>query len=605
MRRLVLGVVVGVVGLVIFLAMRGRGERAASRVGQDSVPAESALVELEAAAMPTGAVSTREERSTIAEGTSGAAAAPLEAAARLVTISGRIVDEQGFAVDGVDVSARGVERSRMPSPEKQTTGADGRFAFAGLVAGKWRLEAESSALAMGDERLVDGSAGDVELELHVVRGHCLVVAARWPDGSPVSPIHIEFPEPDVTNGYDLKAKRGRPAGEYELCRLKGGERTVVVSAERDGLRGHARAKVALPDTALLEVVLIPFELVLRGTALDPEGKPVEGTTVSTNGMRTDPSVEVAADGSFELRGLDPGQDWLQVSAPGHWCEPIPVELGPGVVDVRAVLLPLAQVSGRVVDHEGQPFADAIVVGGFAQGELAGKTDGDGRFQLTAMPGRSLLRAVADGHADSADLELRLAPGERHDGVLFRLRTACVVVGRVVDPDGHPVGGAHASALYSSITTAPDGSFSFDALPPEPLQLEVYHDDAYARATVTPVVGAPTSVELRFEPTDPVHLHARITRAGTPLAAHVYLRSGSFQRWMHLDSAGRLSVTLQHPGRWRGVVTLGGLELGSDDLAAQRMIEFTAPDLESWSLELDWDALSAPLSKAEVERVFFE
>lgn len=605
MRRLVFAVIVGVVGLVIFLVTRGREERGASPTQHEFAPVESSSVALVEPAKPMEEANTRVEQIPVDASSSVAGGDTLEAAAHLVTISGRVVDEEGFAVDGVEVSARGVERSQRPSPGKQTTGADGRFAFAGLVAGKWQLEAESSAVAMGDQRLVDAGAGDVELELHIVRGHCLVIVARWADGSPVSPIHIEFPEPDVTNGYDMKAKGGRPAGEYELCRLKGGERTVVVSAERDGLRGHATAKVALPDTAVLEVVLQPFELVLRGTALDLAGNPVEGTTVRTNLMRAESAVEVAPDGSFELRGLEPGRDWLHVWAPGHSCEPLQVELVPGLADVRVVLLPLAQVHGQVVDSANQPLADARVAGGFSQGELDGTTDGHGRFVLPVKPGRSFLRAAADGHADSEHLELTLAPGEQLDGVLLRLRTACVVVGRVVDPDGHPVGGAHASALYSSIITAPDGSFTFDALPPEPVQLEVIHDDAYARATVTPVVGAPTSVELRFEPTDPVHLRARIMRAGKPLAAHVYLRSGSFQRWEHFDGDGRLSVTLQRPGRWRGVVTLDGFELGSDDLASQRLVEFTAPDLESWSLELDWDALVAPLSKAEVERVFFE
>lgn len=523
--------------------------------------------------------------------------------ARLVTLAGRVLDEHGVPVEGVSVIARGEQRASGPAPEEQRTDPEGRFRFTGLAAGVWGLEADSSELAAGARCSVDASAGDVEAELKVLRGHVLVLRARWADGSPVHSIRVVIPELDAGRDLDRATIPGARPGEFELCGVKAGDYLFIVLAQHDGHEVSAYRHATVPAAEPLEIVLPVPDLVLRGTVLDVEGHPVEGARVASDIRGS--TAQVAPDGSFELRGLTSRRTSLFASAPGYHCESVEVDVRADHPDVQLLLVRLARIRGHVIDPSGQPFRGARITDSFERGANDVTSDHEGRFELELTPGHHFLRAMGGGHADSEDQGLTLAPGEEREGFVFRLRPACRVVGRVLDADGQPVREAYVSALFEAVLTAEDGGFAFEACPPDLVRVATFDDGCRVWVEVTPTQDAATSVELRLERRDPVLLQVRITHDAQPLRASLFLRSGPFFREGTLDGDGRLSVAVQRPGRWRGLLTPEGARQIPAELASLRQVEFTVPDLESWSLELDWNALTPPLGIEEVWSLLYD
>jgi Carboxypeptidase regulatory-like domain len=594
MRRLLLGVLLGGVGLLAMLAIRERGAGGVARARQRIGLEERAVFEVAANESPGSELNGAPRV---------AQPAARAGVARLVTLAGRVFDEHGGPVEDVSVIARGVQRSSGPAHAEQRTDQEGRFRFTGLAAGVWRLEADSSALAAGARRSVDASAGDVEAELKVLRGHVLVLRARWADGSPVHSIRVIILELDAGRELEREALPRSLAGEFELRGVKEGVHLVRVGAKHEDRDVDAYQYVTVPAAEPLEFVLPVPDLVLRGTVLDVEGHPVEGARVAS-GLRGS-TVQVAPDGSFELRGLPSRRTSLSASAPGYHGESVEVDVRAGHPDVQLLLVRLARIRGHVIDPSGQPFPGARIADSFERGANYVASDHEGRFELELSPGHHFLRAMGGGHADGEELGLTLAPGEEREGFVLRLRPACRVVGRVLDADGQPVHEAYVSALFESVLTAEDGGFVFETCPPDPIRVTTFDDGCRVWAEVTPTQDAATSVELRLERRDPVLLHVRITHDAQPLRASLVLRSGPFSREGTLDGDGRLSVAVQRPGRWRGLLTPEGALQIPAELASLRQVEFTVPDLESWSFELDWNALTQPLGIEEVWSLLYD
>ncbi len=123
------------------------------------------------------------------------------------------------------------------------------------------------------------------------------------------------------------------------------------------------------------------------------------------------------------------------------------------------------VRGRVVDAAGRPLGGAlllrvrldadgrpVMIGAWPEFEIAGTTDGDGRYELTQEPvGRHMLQAdyaQVMRRAGTLALEgaqvLDVHAGEVREGVDFRVPVESARLGRVhvrlVNADGDPVGG---------------------------------------------------------------------------------------------------------------------------------------------------------------------
>jgi hypothetical protein len=189
------------------------------------------------------------------------------------------------------------------------------------------------------------------------------------------------------------------------------ELSGVIVAAHEGratryLRTMVRAGATIP---LGEIALVPGG-VLRGTVLDPIGRPVSGARVfvgSVEDARVDPAtlrrlgpvlnelvhgIDVDAGGGFVLAGVAPGPARIWATAPDHgFVSHGPFEVATGAnAPIELVLAPLSPVdgiSGIALGADGTPVAATISYNyqhGDSHTYTSMRADVDGRFSLTVV-----------------------------------------------------------------------------------------------------------------------------------------------------------------------------------------------------------------------------
>jgi uncharacterized GH25 family protein len=265
-----------------------------------------------------------------------------------------------------------------------------------------------------------------------------------------------------------------------------------------------------------EVIPATFTAVLEagwsvgGIIVDPEGKPVEGVTVT-------PSIEFKKRPG-DLRQLASGTR-LKTDAAGKWrFDSVPVSmsevyvgidhpqfrsasraLGPGGFGIkrgrepesRIVLDRGLTVTGRVTDDSGKPIVEALVRTKFVNDIREAKTGADGIYQLAGCEPRAT-RIVVSATGRATDMkELTIEPGM--GPVDFKMKPGGTVRIRVLDAKGNPVPkariffqrwrGQYAYFEFNHVSQyadengvwvwneAPLDEFSADICPPDGMELE--------------------------------------------------------------------------------------------------------------------------------------
>ena len=270
---------------------------------------------------------------------------------------------------------------------------------------------------------------------------------------------------DTALTVDGKEARTDPAGEIVLDRPPGAKVTLV--AERH-VPVEFRLPLRAPATEGTLDLHVPRAAALVGRVNEPHGPPIPGASVTafarTSKVRTGSSLTgwferrrttVTDDqGRYEIRGL-PADVELQVSAVPPDRPRIegsrPVVLEPG--ECRFVLLAPpsgGSIEGCVVTKEGRPVpgADVIRRGHGRKVLWRVTTDSRGRFRLPDVPrdGDETFLVVATSRSRGAGLDFpatRFTAEIGADGSVVRVQVTVLcnrfVEGRVVGPDGEPVG----------------------------------------------------------------------------------------------------------------------------------------------------------------------
>lgn len=185
-----------------------------------------------------------------------------------------------------------------------------------------------------------------------------------------------------------------------------------------------------------DVVLVPASVV-HGRVVGADGRPVPGARVGTTKDLGDTdlenvhrrgserlfesaNVEVAADGHFELTGVQPGLWRVWAGAEGSrfaWTEPLEVQSS-DVYGIELVLEPLRasdRIGGVVVDGKGQPVPNATLWIYYSTKVESGThsrfADAEGRFDLVVLRSTAHTIVASDPEHEWADSALeRIDPG---------------------------------------------------------------------------------------------------------------------------------------------------------------------------------------------------
>lgn len=273
-------------------------------------------------------------------------------------LRGRVIDDEGFAVEGVLVNA---QSDAAREGELTFTDGDGSFLFTGL-SGSLTVSASREGFVPVSVIVNLSEEPREELVIEIAAASRVVNGRVFDsDGMPVSGARVQVRS--ATTGNVIT--RDTVSAEDGTFRAEGlAAANVVVTASAEGM---GQATLLLEDDE--EEVEIELELAgaLTIQAIDPHtGDGVDGCEVECLAALGQRRRQPCQGSTAVFDGLDRGRADCVVTAPGRAATDVTVEVEPGSrpehhsSQVR-VELPLSlTVRGRVLDEEGEPVIGARI-----------------------------------------------------------------------------------------------------------------------------------------------------------------------------------------------------------------------------------------------------
>ncbi len=466
---------------------------------------------------------------------------------------------------------------------------DGSFAFADVAAGDYRLVVSKGGFLPRSDVFVDIRPPAVA-EATVELAPAAEIAGRVVDrtGTPIPGVRLTayaargWHTDSVERVRELVSQWRRGRILFEPRELQSDENgkfhfdslePVVYDLEAE-LRGYRSAftRDVKSGTDDVRIEMEPAGVV-RGRVVDARGEAVENAAVRLARLargevhRLFASEIVVADandqaggetrtdatGAFELTGAGTGAFDLVVRADAFPFFTREVEVGE-ITELGDIVLAVPlEISGRVVDADGAPIADAEVAidwnrlevnGGFRSRDTADplvetRTGDDGTFILEPVSeGEWTLEIRHERYVDAT------LPGVAagSSAVDVRLREGVSVAGRVVfEPDGEPIAGAVIKVRQDvprETTTDENGLFELAGIPIERVlggRLRIYaeHPEIGHNSelvTLAPDGGKRSEVEFRFPRPSTLFVLARTTDGEPVPRARVRLEVEGIGDW---------------------------------------------------------------------------
>ena len=302
-------------------------------------------------------------------------------------------------------------------------------------------------------------------------------------------------------------------GEFSFDKLLG--RTYALTARHaDKLGGPVTAKGSSKEPV---VIRLRQAATLEVAVVAAAGKqPVAGARVLL--VDDDEAEDVtSAAGIVRFPAVSEGWTRVAVSAAGFSPGSGVTRIAKGATTARieVALVKGAAVSGRVVDEQHQPVADARVWpvdaanAWMASGgdKLAVTSAKDGTFTIPALAAGSwILFAKDEPHAPASTRPITVTGDTATTGVEIVMPTAAALAGVVVDSAGAPV--PYATVLLSSDRWSIDmvyrqaaadeqGRFEIHALPRKPFKLRASSEEASSDALAVDLTGVAVRKDLKL------------------------------------------------------------------------------------------------------------
>ncbi len=327
----------------------------------------------------------------------------------------------------------------------------------------------------------------------------------------------------------------------------------------------------------------------KGRVLDAESRAgVAGASVTLRGAGQSFEMEADARGDFSFYTVVEAQRWeIEAGASGYFPDPRPLSVvakAGEISEVKVQVFRQGRVLGRVM-HQGKPVEGAglrlIRLGQDGQPEaLEEKTGAGGGFELTVMPGRMRVEAVAPGLAPGQSRELNVVGGKPLVGVVIDLTERGALVVEVLDPEGEPVKGAHVNPTglpfwnRKGSVTDEKGLVRLESVPVGELGVRVWAP-SYSEAKSGPVVvEAESEATLRVVLEPLQGISGRVVSAtghavrgaqvlmrpvGVAKSATTVRSSGDGLFGFSQIDAGRYEISATHPRHGPSQVVVVGTE----------------------------------------------
>ncbi|MFZ2492250.1 MAG: carboxypeptidase regulatory-like domain-containing protein [Thermoanaerobaculia bacterium] len=470
--------------------------------------------------------------------------------ARAARVNGIVVDEEGKPVAEVPVELNGAVRFTL---------RDGTFQFDGLEKGAATLHFGRQ----GDERSIDVPARDLRLVLEASQE----LVGKVVDAVTGRPLESFVVTVALPSGRENVQPISSPDGSFSVEYLP----RSVVSV---GAPGYGLLQKVDVSVKPLVIALEPGRKI-RGRITDAQKQPIAGAAVSSTNetafLQEEEGQVSAADGSYEISGLDPlVMAQLTFSKEGFVPQEQTVNAGKDDAVLDVVLARGVLVTGRVVRADGSAAAEVMVSASSPSHGTrwdSAMTDAAGVFRFTDLaPGRYdfAVRRTADGERGGVrDVEI-----DKPREVAIRLEKLPrgTLAGRVLGADQatSPIAvmASNADGDGTSAMAGPTGEFRLEDSPVGIVEVYAYCSTATGerttrKETVDLAAGAVAQVDLRFP--SRARVHGVAARAGSPAPGLEIRFSGQTDGRAVSGRDGTYSVELD-PGEYDVTAWLNGQKL---------------------------------------------
>jgi len=439
-------------------------------------------------------------------------------------IEGKVVDDQGKAVEGATILAINLEApadlAGMGFVAGTKSDAEGKFRTEPVGAGKHTVRASRSEGQDATKEIeCDGETDvkDVVIAFApkappTVEGS---VAGRVVDdtGAPISGVEVKLSGFSFETGAKNASVTSAGDGSFRFEGLSIG--TFNLNADREGHAPYFKPGV-MPGGDPIEVVLARMATVRGQVVARKGGEPIAGASIKLSSIgegANDISQRIAAqmmrmmkggggiktgeDGSFLAEKVSPGRYRVRAEAAGFgpsYSAEFDVAPGGETQAPKSSLGAGSSVAGRVVGPDGKAAPGAKVQVQEVTGDkmeamlqrmmpaMLGATGGpsttageDGAFSIEHLPEGKLVFAASHDEFAPGEEEVALGPDEARSGVRLRLRTPASVRVALLDREkplpGYMVQLIGKGPMKMSNTNA-DGTVRFEGVGPGRYMLNI-------------------------------------------------------------------------------------------------------------------------------------
>jgi carboxypeptidase family protein len=387
------------------------------------------------------------------------------------SISGKVTDADGNLMEGISINAAYIAQDmdmENVNEENTQTGVDGLYSITSLSAGTYRVFVSNNSYGVnaGKVKTIELQGGVDRTGVDFTLGKMVELRGKVinQDDEPIEDIYVSA----VTYLKDgsMPGSGSDQTDENGEFHVKDAPPGYEVQYQLQG-KGYAHTIIRHPMDGEYKIIKMKSAGTVKGVVLNTEGEPIEGAQVYPIRMLSDSpyhnkyqTVNTGIDGSFEFTSLDPMDYRFCASAEGYVQKESAIVSLDQEENIDSVIIELEtglEITGRVVDPNGQPLPNALISllsltinnnsGNWSSSHFdmnsfpeTAKSDPEGNFVITDFPPDGDTLIVQ--YQGLAPLRFQIVPAMLdQQPFTIQLTEGGTIEGLVLDQTKSPVSGA--------------------------------------------------------------------------------------------------------------------------------------------------------------------